>query len=161
MPFTLVLHINCTYLLFQEAGVPKFQSRLCTSAQLCLQRIYHIQPQTACPLHGKRTCPKGHDPQITCDSALTGCKSCISGTRWFFSGTSGMQMSASSGVIRRTGEDSRRLPTVIFCHIIADVTSCVTRCKEAFNIERPKLRIDTDERTLDIVGSVVDYREVE
>lgn len=70
-----------------------------------------------------------------------------------------MQMSASPGVIRRTGEDSRWLPTVIFCHIIADVTSCVTRCKEAFNIERPKLRIDTDERTLDIMGLVVDYRE--
>lgn len=64
-------------------------------------------------------------------------------------------------VLFRTGEDSRWLPTVIFCHIIADVTSCVTRCKEAFNIERPNLRIDTDERTLDIMGSVVDYIEDE
>lgn len=126
MPFTWVLHINYMYLPFQEAGVPGFLSKLCTSAQPCLRRISRIQQQTGCLLHRNRTRPKGHDPQITCNRVLT----------------APMVMDALStfaGVIRRTCENSRWLAAFVFCNIIADVTGRVTRREQAFNIERSKL----------------------
>lgn len=106
-----------------------------------------------CPLYRIRTCPKGHEPQITCDRALTGCRSCTS-DYGFVSGTS------AGRELRRTGENSRWLAAVVLCHIIADVTSCVTRRKQAFNIECSKLRGKTHRRR-DIVGSGVDYNELE
>lgn len=37
-------------------------------------------------------------------------------------------------MFRRTSENSWWLAAVVLCHIIADMTSCVTRRKQAFNI---------------------------
>lgn len=130
MPSTLVLHINSIDLPFQEAGVPESLPRLCTSAQPCLRRIYHIRRQTACPLHGKRTCPKGQAPQVACDRLAAGAAPTVPDGLW---------RSPPPVVIRRTGENSRGLVAVVFCHIIADVTSRVTWREEAFNTERSKL----------------------
>lgn len=51
-------------------------------------------------------------------------------------------------MIRHTGENSWRLSAVFFGHIVADVTSCVTGCKQAFDVERSKLgKNDTNENT--------------
>lgn len=38
-------------------------------------------------------------------------------------------------VIRHTCENSGWLSAVFFRHVVADVTSCVTRCKQAFDVE--------------------------
>lgn len=61
-------------------------------------------------------------------------------------------------MIRHTGENSWWLTAVVLCHIIADVTSCVTRRKQTFNVECSKLQ---ERHRSEMLGSGVDYREEE
>lgn len=163
IPLTLTLQIEYIYLLFQEAGVQEFLSRLCTSALLYPRRIYHNQPQTACRLHGGgnsilRALKVTHMTEYW---LVTEAASIKLDRFKFLSETSltpvspGIYLCSSSdlNMIRHTCENSWRLSAVFFCHIIADVPSCVTRCKQAFDVEWSKLgKNDTSEQTSIIYG---------
>lgn len=60
-------------------------------------------------------------------------------------------------MFKHTSENSWHLTAVFFCHVIADVASCVTWRKQAFDIERSKLgKKEMSEQASDVFGLRVD-----
>lgn len=87
---------------------------------------------------------------VTHDRMLTSYRGCIN-TYWFRL----YCLQYRSNVVRHTCENSWWLSAVFFCHIVADVTSRVTWCKQAFDIEWSKLaKNDTSEQTSAIWGLI-------
>lgn len=139
-----------TYLPFQEADVQEFLSKLCASALLYLQRIYHNQPQKVCPLHGKDNVLKGTEGNTWQSTDF------LQRLQQYFSIK---HVFIWVCVNRHTCENSWWLTAVFFCHIVTDVTSCVTWCKQAFDIEWSKLgKNDTGEQTSGILGLYSDCK---